>query len=406
MPKSRIFYITYDGLLDNVSRSQVVPYLTDLGRKGYDITILSFEKIDKLKLSSKLDLIKEDFKNNNISWIYKKYHRSPTVPATIYDIVIGVLTGLSINRKQKIGIIHCRGYIPELMGAILKFFIRSKLIFDMRGFWPEEKVDGGVWKKDGMIYSVFKFFEKRFFIYSDRIIVLTEAAKKTIQEKFALLTDITVIPCCVDTVKFSDPGPSYSPSADLPDLKKRFVVLYAGSLGTFYNLKELLSFFTVIKKIDPSSYLLIASDYPSESVLKEAQKFNISPDDLMVKNLDYCEMPMVYSLSSVSLIFYTRRLSLSGCCPIKLGESLASGVPVIANTGIGDCDRIITDEKVGVILNDFSVDEYRKAFMGLKELMIDRDGLKARCRAFAFRYLSLGGGVDKYLEVYNNLLKK
>ena len=54
---------------------------------------------------------------------------------------------------QNIKIIHARSYIPALFVFFLKKFMNFKFIFDMRGFWADEKVDRMGWKKDDLKYK-------------------------------------------------------------------------------------------------------------------------------------------------------------------------------------------------------------------------------------------------------------
>ena len=44
--------------------------------------------------------------------------------------------------KKKINIVHARSFIPGLIGFILKKINpKIKLIYDIRGFWVDEKID-------------------------------------------------------------------------------------------------------------------------------------------------------------------------------------------------------------------------------------------------------------------------
>jgi len=40
---SAILYVSYDGMTDSLGQSQVIPYLTEISKNGYDIHILSAE---------------------------------------------------------------------------------------------------------------------------------------------------------------------------------------------------------------------------------------------------------------------------------------------------------------------------------------------------------------------------
>ena len=135
-----------------------------------------------------------------------------------------------------------------------------KFIFDMRGFWADERVDGGIWNLKNPVYrSIYSFFkkkEKRFISDANAIISLTENARQEIL-RWNLNSSVHVIPCCVDLDHF-DPDKTTMLQKDALrtelDIKPgEFVLLYLGSWGTWYEVNEMLNFFTQVKKIRPDA---------------------------------------------------------------------------------------------------------------------------------------------------------
>lgn len=395
-----ILYISYDGIMDLVSQSQIVPYLEGLSRKGDRIVLLSFEKTEKLKNRGAVDTFSRSLKEMGVIWIKRRYHKRPSAPATILDIVQGVAAGKVILNREKISIVHARGYIAALMGYILKRISMVRLIFDMRGFWPDEKVDAAAWRKDGMLYRIIKKMEGLLLRASDEVIVLTEAAKSLLLQRYFVRGNISVIPCCVDLGLFKA-------TQELPPLDrevlKRPIILYAGNLGSFYGLDMIFDFFTFLQRKNKGFFLWIISNYPKDRIEKEALSNRVDRADYAVDLLEYRDMPKAFSRAAFSLIFYNRQLSGAGCSPIKLGESLACGVPVLIGPGIGDCDNIVKSEKVGVVMTDFSERGYEKAFDEMDKLLSEGDALKDRCMAVARKYFSLNSGINKFQDVYDRI---
>ncbi|MFH1593967.1 MAG: glycosyltransferase family 4 protein [Candidatus Omnitrophota bacterium] len=403
----KILYITYDAISDFVSESQIVPYLKRLSGSGILITLLSFEK-ERDPVGDKDRKLRKTLENKHISWVRKRYHKHPTVPATLFDIFQGVITGIYIVKKEGIDVVHARGYIAALMGCILKRFLKIKIIFDMRGFWPDEKVDAGAWEKGGLLYSVFKRLENYLLLKADYIIVLSDSAKRTILGHFHVKSDIAVIPCGVDLKVFSDKPDVVSGETQgttmAGDIENKWVILYTGNLGSFYNLNGILDFFCFLKERKKEAFLWIISNYSRDAIRKKALSFGIRAADYRVDTLHYKDMPEAFSRANFSLIFYNRKLSGIGCSPIKLGESLACGVPVVINSGIGDCDRIIRDYDVGAVIEEFSHEEYERAYEKIKALIGDREAVKKRCRKIAEDLFSLDAAVEKYKEIYSKLM--
>ena len=61
-----VLYITYDGLLDPLGRSQILPYILGLSKKGFKFKIVSFEKINSD--TSDLKKIQHLLSLRNIEW--------------------------------------------------------------------------------------------------------------------------------------------------------------------------------------------------------------------------------------------------------------------------------------------------------------------------------------------------
>ena len=139
-------YISYDGILEALGQSQVLSYLKDLSNKGIEFFLVSFEKkryLDnifwKKRLKSGLNLF-------NIKWFYLVYHKRPAVLSTFFDIFCGFVVCVFIVLKERPKVVHARSYVASLIAWSLKKIFSLKFIFDMRGFWADERVEGRIWK--------------------------------------------------------------------------------------------------------------------------------------------------------------------------------------------------------------------------------------------------------------------
>lgn len=383
-------------MTDFVSRSQVLPYLKRLTGMGHKINILSFEKPGTEKSDTKR-LLSESLASYGIKWMPRRYHKNPAVPATIFDLFQGLITGLNTVRKEKIEAIHARGYVPALIGCMLKGISKKPVIFDMRGFWPDEKVDANYWKPNGIVYRIVKEMERYLLKHADEIVVLAESARDRILKMGIARSPISVIPCCADLDIFRKVYPLR------PDkgLAGRMVMIYAGNLGTFYNLDKIFDFFAFLKKRHADAFLRLVSNYPKTDIQKMASERGIA--DYRVDTLEHKDMPEAFSAASFSVIFYNRKLSGDGCSPIKLAESLACGTPVIINDRIGDSSLIVEGERVGFVLSDFNQTEYMRAIKNIEELLSHKEETAARCVNVAKKHFSLDMGVERYRAIYDRV---
>lgn len=116
--KINVLYLSYDGMTYPLGQSQVIPYLVGLSEKGFSFTLISFEK--KEKYVKKSELIEKLFNEANIKWIPLRYTKNPPVMSTILDFWKMLIKAVRLNKENKFRIVHCRSYLPSLVGLILK----------------------------------------------------------------------------------------------------------------------------------------------------------------------------------------------------------------------------------------------------------------------------------------------
>lgn len=411
MEKLKIIYISYDGMTDPLGQSQVLPYLVGLSELGFQIHLISFEKEERF--NQKQDLIKKIVAPVDIVWHPLMYHAKPPVISTLIDIRQAQLKVKEILKKHKVSLVHCRSYISALIGLSLKRKKGIPFLFDMRGFWADERIDGNIWSLKNpvfkTIYNYFKRKEKEFILESDYIVSLTHNAKQEILSwnlNKAQKPKIMVIPCCADFNHFSQ---SNINNNNLVTWKKNlgieeqdFVISYVGSLGTWYMIDEMIAFFSVaLKKIPHCKFLLITADNP-DIALNAAQKYNIPASCIIIKKAERSEVPYLISLSKFSVFFIKPSYSKKASSPTKLAEILGMGIPVICNNQVGDVAQIVEEGKVGFVLQHFNDEAYERALMQMLTYL--KNIQSNNIVNYAHQYASLEEGVKRYHQVYQSIL--
>ena len=400
-----ILYISYDGLTDPLGQSQILPYLKGLSAKGNKIYLLTFEK--KLRLNDKalFDKTNSALKDSQIDWKMLIYHKNPVFLATAYDVIKGIACAHQLAKHKTIALVHARSYVASLIAIAIKKIHGCKFIFDMRGFWPEERAEVGIWRRNSFIFRLAKMFERRFIQRADWIVVLTQRAKAIMRERYlcGLNRRVEVIPTCVDLNLFNPQLNNYD--AEKNKIQDKFIFSYIGSVGTWYCLPEVIEFFEIAKRTVPGAYFLFIVSQMKGLVNNSMAAAGFTANEYTVKSLRHDEVPGWLALSRASVFFIKPVSSKLASCPTKFAESLACGVPVVINSGIGDTEEIVKEERVGVVIGGFSQVEYKKAFDELERLFADGEGLKRRCRLTAEKYFSLSSAVEKYGNIYRNLSK-
>ncbi len=391
----KILYVTYDGLLEPLGQSQVLAYQEKLA-ENFDIFLLSYEKPCDLRNSRLFDDMQKRISSTSIKWTIRKYHKTPTVLATAYDIFAGLFHCSYLVWKHKITIIHARSYPPALLACFLKYLFGVKFIFDMRGFWADERVDGNIWSKDSFIFKLTKRLEKLFILNADHIISLTYAAVREIRnfpyvEPSSL--NLTVISTCVDLEKFSQRH-----NVNQSD----FTLGYLGTVGTWYLFQETIYAFRALLEILPHAKILIINKNEHDFILESLKKHHISMSSVEIISANYDEVPDLIKKMDATVFFLNPLFSKQASAPTKLGEFLASGVPCLTNNGVGDVSEIIQSNRVGVIIKDFSDNSIINGVKGLIELT-EQEDIIIKCRETALLKFSLEDGVGSYSKIYKSL---
>ena len=180
MARPAILYISYDGMLEPLGQSQVLAYLERLAR-DYQIHLISFEKKGDEADGARLKRLRDRISAAGIDWHKLRYHKTPTAPATAFDIAVGTSAAIAVAIRHKVRIIHARSYIPALIGLAVRKVTGAKLLFDMRGLWADERVDAGLWAREGRLYRTTKKIERQLLLGADHIVTLTNASAREIR---------------------------------------------------------------------------------------------------------------------------------------------------------------------------------------------------------------------------------
>lgn len=408
----RILYLSYDGMTDPLGQSQVLPYLIGLTKKGYQFTLISFEKADRLNKGKAI--IEKICQESHIDWHPLSYTKTPPILSTIKDIKALKKKIRDLHQANPFLLVHCRSYITALAGLWMKKKSGVKMIFDMRGFWADERVDGGLWNlKNPLFKTVYKYFkrkEKQFLEQADYTISLTHNAEKVIHSWQTIAGQpipIQVIPCCVDLALFDPASIQLSAVAE----KKRelnipggiSVLSYIGSIGTWYMLPEMLAFFKRWLQKEQDAIFLFVTNDNAEHILAEAAASGITGDNIRIRSAARTEVPLFISLCDYSLFFIKPVFSKKASSPTKQGEIMAMGKPVICNSGVGDTDHVIKEYASGTLVDEFTDALFDKV---INQVVVGNQFNPEKIRIGASQFFALEEGVRRYEEVYKKVLNE
>lgn len=407
-PKINVLYISYDGMTDPLGQSQVLPYISGLS-KHFKFHLISFEKPTNFNRHEQT--IRQICNEHEITWHPLMYTKRPPVLSTVYDIYKMFKLAKKLDNRYDFKIVHCRSYISAFVGISFKKNRHKKFLFDMRGFWADERVDGKIWDLKSpvfkTIYNFFKKKEKQYFSQSDAIVSLTENGKQEILSwHLENVTEekITVIPCCVNTNLFN--GENVNLTAK-EELRKKlgitaddFVLGYVGSIGTWYMLPEMLDYFKLLIENKPNAKFLFVSGDNPQMILDLATEKGINNKQIIIEKCLHKEVPTYISLFHQSIFFILPVYSKKASSPTKQGELMAMGIPIVCNAGVGDSDLVVKKYNSGVIIENFDDKDYKEA---IEKSLTEHFELES-IQFGAHDFYGLTNGIESYLSIYKKLM--
>lgn len=386
-------FLSIDGLTDPLGQSQILPYLCALSKQGFVIKIASVEK--KTLFQKNESVVRDIVNEANIDWHYVFYDKKIPFYSQFKNFrALKKLAASIIQSNKSSYFIHCRSYLPALIGLNYKRKYGYRFLFDMRGFWADERAEAGTWNLKSphqrFLYSYFKRKEAEFYNECDHMVSLTQNAKSDILNRFPKIRSdkISVIPCCADLNFF-----------DYRKIKSETVtntLVYLGSLGTLYMLNEMLECYSVYRKyFSNPEFLILSPDFHFD--LKNLLIQNAIPENEV--KLQYAkrnEVPALIGNCKAAIYFIRPSYSKKASSPTKCAELLGMGIPIISNSGIGDSDAIFENNNCGYLIKSFNAEEYQKACLHIANTEFN----KADLNQIASNYFSLEDGVKKYAEIY------
>lgn len=393
-----VLYLTRNGLLEPLGQSQVLSYLRGLS-KEHRVTLITYEKDEDWADTHRVTKLRAECERLDIRWLPQRFRRQPKVVAPALSMVRMAWLVTREVRRQRVGLIHARSYIPAAVALVVSRKTGVPFIFDMRALWPEELITARRLRRGSLLHKAMVACERACLRRAGGVVSLTHAAVEHLQrvypEDMAGQT-VAVIPTCADLDRFV---PAKQPPAG------RVI----GCLGTvvsgWFRLDWLAAFLAVAAKRDPElRFELTTRDDP------EQVRAAIGGDADLQARLSIAPSPServheVIQGQMASVMFFTQGLGKLGSSPTRMAEILGCGLPVIANDGVGDVAQIIREHRVGVLVSGASEMEMEGAWDELQQLLADPD-LAGRCRRAAEEVFSLETGTAAYSALYREILSE
>lgn len=340
-----LLFLTWDSDKTNYLESLFFPIFSGIQQTGnFHFLVLQFswarkEKIDKLESLAR---------SLNIEFIHVSIPRSKgRYLGTLQTIWKGRKLLKNLISTRKIDAILPRSTMPAfIVNSISSFLKRSgiKIIFDADGFPIQERIDYSGLSPDSIQAKIQLRQEYRIIRDSDAVITRSQSAIEIHLKNhgFSTRTKFFSVRNGRDPFFFSfNPEKRKDIRTSLGISNSETCWAYVGSLGSAYAYEEMISIFdTFQSQLGNLKLLVLANDY-------EFAKMNLKSDfedRLLIRKVPFSEVPEYLSAADWGISLRKTAPSLAGIFPIKLGEYLLSGLPVLATLNTGDSQNLLQNQ--------------------------------------------------------------
>src|SRR5206468_1107732 len=102
----RSLYVCYLSLDDPLVESQVIAYLEGLASRSHTIHLLTFETRPLTR--ARRAQLRELMRARGVHWHGLRYHKRPSLPATVLDALAGALVCAWLVRRHRLDVVHAR----------------------------------------------------------------------------------------------------------------------------------------------------------------------------------------------------------------------------------------------------------------------------------------------------------
>jgi glycosyltransferase involved in cell wall biosynthesis len=345
--------------------------------------------------------LRRNLAGDGIRWYGLRYHKRPSLPATILDVVLGALYATGIAVRRDVDVLHARSHVPAAMAMVAQRLLgrrRPSLIFDVRGLMADEYVDAGRWRRRGVPFRITKWVERVGLRRADGVVVLTERIRERLFGA-AGVPSVFVIPCCADLDALQRSAADRERVRAELRLRDQLEMVYVGKFGGWYMADRMAEFFAFAQRQFDHLHFLILTQSDRVEIEQELRRHGAT-GRYTIASAPPEQIGNYLAAADFGISFIAPAPSKQSSSPTKIGEYLGAGLPVLSTAGVGDLDELIAPD-VGVLVTEHSEEAYRRAWGQMLEL-VRGAATSDRCRALARERLSLSDiGIPRYLGLYD-----
>ena len=387
-------YISYDGLLDPLGQSQVLPYLDCLMLAGHSFTVISYEK--EKRSPEEVLVLARRLSGSGIVWVRLPFSTGKF--QFIKRIVHGIWTIRKVSRRFRPDIVHLRGFMPAVIFKLA--LLRVPHLYDFRGFALEEFADIGKIRPGSLPHKALRKIDHNAVETACGLVVLENSAESLLRKTYRVPdVPLKVIRTCTDVSL-------YQPRKYFDALSPRdsIAFVHLGGAKRPYRPDLALRLVAQLLKAGIDCRIDFLNESDHAEITSAAATLSFPQERMTILKLGQRDVPKALERYDCGLVFLDSSPWRRVCSPTKIGEYLAAGLPVVSIEGIDVLEDFAASTScVEIIKQEELLEGIRMETVERLTSFISHPAVGVACQELASRECSLDMAGHLYAELYSVL---
>ncbi len=361
-----------------------------------------FDKSSKKQIEG----LKKRCPHSNIEIIggISRFHNWPAVP-----------TLKSLRKKLAGDTVFCfRGEASfEWAYVLKKIFPADAYILDVRGFWPLERlVNENIVEEKDMLPAQLEMYHKDLARLKDaiqtanKVCTVSEPLLDMLIEKAGAPKDAVVIPCCVKDVI---PADSRERVRKELNIEGSTAILYLGGTQKYQHLDDLVIPFlkSAISLSEKNVAVIITQN--RDKMMELLTKYEVNKERVRMLSVPQDKVADYLAGMDIGLLLRAPSVLINTSQPVKFGEYLSAGIPVVLEEGMKKAADILDEHQIGCVVKISGKEQQWEIDNEVKKALdwfgLNKSTLQVNTRRFVEHQYTWKANVQKERTMYIQALE-
>lgn len=407
--KKKIIFVINYFYPDLAATSQLMTELTASVQKDFDITVIAAQPGYAGERSKAQKVFETEFLENIkvIRIRLPEVNKNSKSSRIRYIFSYFALANIALLKERQTDVIFTISQPPVLgglIGTIGKFLKRSKHIYSIHDFNPEQ-AEAVSYTNKQFIFDFARAIDKMNCRYADHVLLVGQDMAGTLEKRFSnsKVPDYTVISNWTnenEIIPLDNSNEVVKDFLEKNGLLDKFIVMYSGNLGLYYDLENIIKIAQEFKEEPDIVFLFIGEGAVKKKMEEYVEENNLSN----VLFLPYQPKEFIpYSLNAADIHLVVNQKGIKGVSvPSKIYGVMAAGKPVLGVVEKeSEIDRLISESGSGIVVepqNYESIADTVKLFHKMDKKNLKEMGLNGR--KYLENHLTKETSINKYRDVF------